>query len=57
MDKIEQINLKVIMVGNVCVGKTPLGLVLTGQEFPSEYIPTVCKYSGLLLCIYMYVAT
>ena len=51
MDKIKQ--LKVVMVGDGCVGKTPLCLVLAGQDFPSEYVPTVCKQCGLLLCIYM----
>ena len=41
MDKIKQ--LKVIMIGDSCVGKTALSLVLAGQDFPSQYVPTICK--------------
>ena len=42
MNEITQ-HLKVVLVGNGGVGKTPLGQVLAGQDFPPMYIPTVCK--------------
>ena len=41
MDTIKQ--LKVVMVGDGLVGKTPLCSVLAGQDFLPEHDPTVCK--------------
>ena len=36
-------HLKVVIVGDVDVGKTPLSVVLAGQDFPSVWTPTLCK--------------
>ena len=43
--------LKIVLIGDGAVGKSLLLYMLRTGEFPSIYIPTVCKYC--FLC-YMY---
>jgi len=32
---------KIIVIGDVCVGKTALAMQICGNEHPSDYLPTI----------------